>query len=315
MKIINGVEVISAPNISNPDIDGGTIDNCKIGETIPLAGTFTTGDFTDTLSADGQLSGVLINNQMVQKVTFDILSLMTSPRFLNLKCEDPGAGTMVDASGQGHDGTYQGSMTTDDRLKVGMGWTIDLDGIAHYVLIADHNDFSFGDGTNDSAVTFFGVAEFLSGTGDQTLISKYDLTTGNYVREYRMGIYSGREMYIVCMDESSNANAHVSTNNSIDIGYHSYAITYSGAGGAAAMDGMSIYIDGVIPANTVSNNGAYTAMENSITPCRIGALEGNDGNAADFFKGNISMSGIDGSEWSAYSVHRFHQLCCGLYGL
>lgn len=42
MEIINGIEVVSAPNIDNPDIDGGTIDNCVIGGTTPAAGSFTT---------------------------------------------------------------------------------------------------------------------------------------------------------------------------------------------------------------------------------------------------------------------------------
>ena len=42
MEIVNGIEVISAPQIDNPDIDGGTIDNCVIGGTTPAAGSFTT---------------------------------------------------------------------------------------------------------------------------------------------------------------------------------------------------------------------------------------------------------------------------------
>lgn len=42
MEIINGVEVISAPQIDNPDINGGTIDNCIIGNAIPASGSFTT---------------------------------------------------------------------------------------------------------------------------------------------------------------------------------------------------------------------------------------------------------------------------------
>lgn len=280
-----------------------------IGGTTPATGVFT------TLETTGQLQGALLNNQMVQKATFDILGLMTDPRFLNLQCEDPGAGTMTDVSGQGHDGTYQGTMTTGDRVKKGMGWSIDFDGTDDYVNLGDHNDFSFGDGTNDEAVTFFGVINIINIALVERILSKWDKTTGSELAEYLILIESNRLLKLYQRDESSNGQAHIVTDNPLSIGWHSWAITSPGDGGATAMNNVKIYIDGVVVASTATNSGAYVAMENLATPCWIGASGSTAGTPSAFMQGDNALIGIDGSEWSAYDMHRFHQSCKGLYGI
>lgn len=263
----------------------------------------------------GQLQGNLINNQMVQKATFDILGLMTDPRFLNLQCEDPGAGTMTDVSGQGHDGTYQGSMTTGDRVKKGMGWAVDFDGTNDYVNLGDSDDFSFGDGTNDEAVTWFGVVEVVDVAGSQVVISKLDETTGIEQREYRLDITSAQKIRLIQFDESVGVACSKIIDGALSIGYHSFVVTSPGDGGATAMNNVKIYIDGVLVASTATNDGAYVAMENLATPCWIGSLESTDGNPVFFMNGDNALTGMDGAEWSAMDVHRFHQLCKGLYAL
>ena len=78
---------------------------------------------------------------------------------------------------------------------------------------------------------------------------------------------------------------------------------------------MTLYIDGVLSASTASNNAGYVAMENLASPCWIGAYESFGGTPSIYMQGDDVLTGIDGSEWSAYDVHRFHQLVKGLYGL
>ena len=280
-----------------------------IGGTTPAAGNFT------TLDASGQLQGDLINNQMVQKATFDILGLMTDPRFLNLQCEDPGAGTMIDVSGQGHDGTYQGSMTTGDRVKKGMGWAIDLDGIDDYVDLGDHNDFSFGDGTNDEAVTWAGVVEVDDSSSTQIICSKWVGTTGSDFREWRIYIRDVKTLRLEQQDESTNASCYTTTDAALSIGWHTWAIASPGDGGATSMNNINIYIDGSLVASTVANNASYVAMENLATSCFIGTQITTSGTPNHFFSGDSALLLMDGSEWSVYDVYRFHQLCKGLYGI
>lgn len=280
-----------------------------IGGTTPATGVFT------TLEATGQLQGALINNQMVQKATFDILGLMTDPRFLNLQCEDPGAGTMVDVSGQGHDGTYNGSMTSGDRVVKGMGWTIDPDGINDYISFVDHNDFSFGDGTNDSEVTFFGIVEVGSYGSDIAIASKRDRTTALPLREWFLYFDSAEKIGLRFYDNSQNVSCAREQNIASAAGWHTFVITYDGTGGANAADTITIYIDGVVSPSTASNNASYVAMENLSVPFWIGSSRNTDGNPNLFITTDIGCLGIDGSEWSAFDAHRFHQLCKGLYSI
>lgn len=309
MEIINGVDQDDVDGGDCTNIDGATIDDSIIGGTTPAAGNFT------TLDATGQLQGDLINNQMVQKVTFDILGLMTDPRFLNLQCEDPGAGTMTDVSGQGHNGTYQGSMTTGDRVKVGMGWVLDFDGVNDYVNLGNGNDFSFGDGSNDEAVTWFGVIEVVDSVATQIVISKRDDTSGSTMREWVLHILSDEKMRITQYDESADTYCYRRTDYGISIGLHSYVVTSPGDGGANAMDNVKFYIDGTLAVSTAANSGTYVAIENLATPVLIGAYKASTGTMSGYFKGDNALTGIDGSEWSAFDTHRFHQLCKGLYGL
>ncbi len=44
--------------------------------------------------------------------------------------------------------------------------------------------------------------------------------------------------------------------------WHTFAATYDGGGGATAMNGVIIYMDGAVMASTATNNAAYVAMEN-----------------------------------------------------
>ena len=263
----------------------------------------------------GQLQGALINNQMVSKATFDILGLMTDPRFLNLQCEDPGAGTMTDVSGQGHDGTYQGSMTTGDRVIKGMGWALDFDGTDDCINLGDDDDFSFGDGSNDVAVTWFGVLEVIPTAGNQQIISKKDLTTSSELREWGLHLNSSEMLVIEQFDESVNISIYKYGNAVLSAGWHTFVVASPGDGGATAMDNIEIYIDGSLVPSVASNDASYVAMENLNTLCRIGSHKNTSGIMNNFFNGDIALMGMDGSEWSAYDVHRFHQICKGLYGL
>lgn len=279
-----------------------------IGGTTPAASNFT------TIDASGQLQGALINNQMVQKATFDILGLMTDPRFLNLQCEDPGAGTMVDVSGQGHDGTYQGSMTSGDRVKRGMGWALDFDATDDHIVLGDHNDFSFGDGSNDEAVTWAGVIE-ITDCDTQIICSKWDGTTDSESREWRIYLRDTETLRLQQHDESANVSCTRTTDVALSLGWHTFAITSPGDGGATAMNNVKIYIDGSLVASSTANSGTYIAMENLTTQCWISSQIISSGAPGYFYCGDTSLFLIDGSEWSAFDVHRFHQLCKGLYAL
>ena len=284
------------------------IDDTIIGATTPAAGAFTTVDFTS------QIQGALLNNQMASLATFDILSLMTAPKFLNLQCDDPGAGVMYDVSGNGHNGGYQGGMTTSDRIKLAMGWLVEYDGSGDHITFTDSGDFSFGDSSNDSAFTFIGLINVVDGS-DRSIMSKWDEYTAGGLREWDVKLTAAEKIQLLQYDESVNKQCSRIMNSALSVGWHLVGITTPGDGGATAMNNVKIYIDGSVVASTASNDADYVAMENTVAQPRISAKWDGSGDPADFYDSGIALIGLDGSEWSAIKMNQLWHLTKGLYGV
>lgn len=266
------------------------------------------------LEVSGNITGDIINNLNSFDFVERVLKLMESPTFLNIMCEDPAAGTLVDASGNGRNGTYYGTWTASQRLTLGRTWKLNPNGTDNYISMADHDDFSFGDGSNDSPVTFFGLIEVVDTVGLQTIMSKYGSTGLTYESEYYVYIRADETLRLMLMDESVTAYIDMTTDVALSVGRHSFVITYDGSGGAAAADGITIYVDGILTASTAFNDANYVAMENSIHPLRIGAVQLPGGAGMGYFnKGDWGCMGIDASEWTVAKVWNFHQLCLANY--
>ena len=275
--------------------------------------TEAAGAITHTLT--GEVQGATYSNQMVNLASSQILGLMTDARFLNLLCENPAGGVMTDISMKGHDGTYQGAMTSGDRINKGSGWALDFDGTNDYIDLGDSDDFSFGDGTNDSPFTVFGLIQVVDGGVVQEIISKIDLTTGSELREWSVSLSAAERIYLDLYDESANAIEESYTTTALSIGWHTFAISYSGVGGVGASNGITMYIDGIGVGCSVVSDGTYVAMENLTTPVWIGANEGAGGTPTLFMQGDIAHVGCDAVEWSAMDAYRHWLTCRGLYNL
>ena len=242
-----------------------------------------------------------------------ILGLMSSPVFLNVMCDDPGVGTLYDISGNDHDGTYTGTWATAQRIKLGRTWKLNPNGSDNYITFGDHDDFSFGDGSNDSAVTFFGMIEVVNTATNQGVLSRWDKTTSSELREYLLYIDSAEKIQLNLYDESANVQTTRVTDASVSVGKHSVVVTYDGAGGATAGNTIKIYIDGVLVASTATNNASYVAMENLATALWISGWEQAGGAGGSYMQGDFGCLGIDASEWTAAKANRFHQLCLANY--
>lgn len=167
--------------------------------------------------------------------------------------------------------THDGIATTNTRNlyeggKVGYG-CFNFNA-ANAVEIADHGDFSFGDGANDSAFTIAAWIYVKTSNTIQTILSKYD--TGSK-REWMANITSANVPYIILRDESAPAIAYSTADDALTTGWHFIVFTYDGTGGAGAHAGIIIYVDGSSVAETSSNSGAYVAMENLTAKVVIGA--------------------------------------------
>lgn len=183
--------------------------------------------------------------------------------------------TVIDDDGATHNGDTVAdtdTLTTTDAAGAA-NEALDLAGV-DYVTVSDSNDFSFGDGSNDSAFSIAVWVNFSDTGNEQVIISKYD--EANTLREWRVSITNTDRIQFELYDESANASV---TGRSLILfgaggvseGWHFIVVTYDGRGGADANLGMSIYLDGVSRFVVVSATGAYTAMENLATDVIIGA--------------------------------------------
>jgi len=219
----------------------------------------------------------------------------------------------VDISGKLHDGKFIGSWASADREYRGRVWKYDMSGNTDkYIDMDDHDDFSFGDGSNDSPFSIFALVGIVDGL-NQMFVAKYDRTTGSENREYLFQVSNTRIVSIIISDETNNVECRIDTDDAISVGIHLVEFTYSGLGGATAMNGGKIYIDGLEVASTATNDGSYVAMENTTTHLFIGANITSAGIVGNLLNGDFGLIGIDAVERSASDAWQLWLTILGKY--
>lgn len=178
--------------------------------------------------------------------------------------------TVADSVGS-HNGTYKdgdGDVNTDTGSVTGkINGALDFDG-DEYVEVADHNDFSFGDGTDDSP---FGISAwiYMDDAADFPIVSK--IATNNY--EYALYVNTSKlQCFISKLDVSAYQGRKYNTALSTGQWYH-IVMTYDGRGGATAHDGIKLYVDAAKKDDTDDNFGTYGAMDNGTAAVGIGRSE------------------------------------------
>ena len=170
---------------------------------------------------------------------------------------------------------YRGDVTNKGTQFVGTGST-SFDGTNDYIAVADSNDFSFGDGSTDSA---FSISAWVNmdDTSDFRIINK-----GIYNSTAEWGFeVAGNTLILYLYDESVSSTyesasfALTTTGTWIHV-----ACTYTGVGGTSANAGIKLYKNGVSQSLTLDDGGTYVAMENL---------------AADVWIGRYSASYAEGS--------------------
>jgi hypothetical protein len=187
--------------------------------------------------------------------------------------------SLVDSSGNGNNGTFNGGLTACNVLGVdGSGSACDFDGTNDAITIGDNDIFTFGNGTDDSPFT----TEFWINTGTCSnavnvcgVISK-DVDSSN--REWAFIILEAGNVPRFFLKSQGGANqVHVESSVLLnDNAWHHIALTYDGRGGSTAYNGMNIYVDGVDTSTSRgTSGGAYIAMSNTIADVEIGRYFAN----------------------------------------
>lgn len=201
-----------------------------------------------------------------------------------------------------HNGIFKdatGDPNTSAHTTTGkIGAALTLDGTDDYIEVADHNDFTFGDGTNDSPFSISAWV-YMDDAKLFGIFNKYQ--TGQL--EYAFGadadgtaldfyLYDGTTGYMngACASFSSayeNAWTHI-------VG------TYDGSSG---QDGLKIYINGTSVSVSTLGVLPYTAMGNTTADVEIGIYHPALGPTSN---GKIDNVMIFSKELSADEIKRLY---------
>ena len=145
--------------------------------------------------------------------------------------------------------------------------------------------WSGGDGTNDNPISIVFWANITDTASARALLSKWG-ANGNREWTFQINVTDQLQFYV--SDDSAGINANRTGSAAIPMGrWAQFAMTYDGAGGAAAMNTVTLYVDGAVHASLAANNGAYVAMEDQTEPVMVGA-ERAGGTPSQFFNGQIA---------------------------
>jgi len=185
----------------------------------------------------------------------------------------------------------------------GNTYSVDFDGTNDYVEVADSDDFSFGDGSSNSAFSYsFWVRVERSSTNVfQHLISKGSSSNSEYLiqamppNSYGLNADS---IYFALYPGTTSGAVVQSPASSISLNtWHHIVCTVDGTGNRS---GMKIYIDGVSQTLTTSGLSSLT-MINSTDPLRFGARSQSTA-PNSFLQGKMDEIALFNSELSSSNV-------------
>ncbi len=269
-----------------------TLVNGTTSGTITYGGTVVTGD----MFIDDELWGNTLNNQQSYLMAGNAYSVYTDPRLM-LSFITPYT-TEVDQSGSGNDMTYVG-FGGDEQVNKGLVWAMDFNGSSDYGTIADTADLTFGDGSNDSAFSICVWIEVTNQADNQEIVSKWD-SNG----EWQFMLTASEKLRLQLWDTSVPVGPERETDAALSVGWHYVVVTYDGTGGATAMNGCAIYVDGEVVASTATNRGTYVAMEDTADQPMVGARKATS--PERFFAGQIAKVDVIAEELSATDVKKLY---------
>jgi hypothetical protein len=185
----------------------------------------------------------------------------------------------------------------------GNTYSLSLDGTNDYVEVADSDDFSFGNGSTNSAFSysFWVRVDRSSSNVFQHLISKGSSNNSEYLiqhmppNSYGLNVNS---IYFALYPGSTSGTVVESPASSITLNtWHHIVCTVDGTGNRS---GMKIYIDGSPQTLRTSGQSSLT-MINSTDPLRFGARSNNT-TPNSYLQGKMDEIALFNSELSSSNV-------------
>ena len=166
---------------------------------------------------------------------------------------------------------YKGDNVWKGTQFVGTGST-SFDGSNDYISVADAANLSFGDGSTDSA---FSISAWIN-MDDATSFPIATKGIYNSTGEWHFKTDTDDKLYFALFDESVADTYEIAYTTAVLTAYEGSWVhvcgTYNGVGGTSANGGISLYVNGVGVAMTLTGGGTYVAMENLAADVHIGRL-------------------------------------------
>ncbi|MBU1045807.1 DUF2341 domain-containing protein, partial [Patescibacteria group bacterium] len=185
-------------------------------------------------------------------------------------------GTIYDDSANNNDGNVSASSTMNNWTAGKYGNAIDFDSTNDYITASDSTSLSI---TSDLSISAWIRPDVVS--KEQTILGKWDETTGTDDRSYRLWL-----------DSSNNLNFSVSTDGSAVVTHIGTATTFS-AGAWYHIEGvyddagtMDVYVDGKLDA-TQKSSSVPASIDDNVSNLYIGGKENTGGSVDTKFDGAI----------------------------
>lgn len=182
--------------------------------------------------------------------------------------------------------TYPASIVTL-TARQGFGVTVPfVSASSQYGDTPDTTDLTFIEPDPMSVVVLANVTDTAA---LRMLIGKYISTgTGG---EWQLAVTSTDTLRFLVRDDSAAAESSRASDSAITQGsLHLFGVSYSGVGGASAMNGATLYSDAAVIASTATNSGTYVAMENLTNKVDVAAYS-NQG-AGAFLDGSLGFAAV-----------------------
>ena len=186
----------------------------------------------------------------------------------------------------------------DRRKTFFTGKSIDFDGSNDYISIQDNNDYTFGDGSSDSA---FSISAWIN-MDDATNFTILNKGVYNTDAEWNFRTNASDKLIVALYDESVSSTHESLVSDSAITAYEGswihVAATYDGTGGTSANSGLTLYLNGSALASSTADAGTYVAMENLGGDVYIGKMSSNyaNGKITDVAIWNAELSATDISD-------------------
>ncbi|NIP55721.1 MAG: LamG domain-containing protein [Phycisphaerae bacterium] len=150
--------------------------------------------------------------------------------------EDAANTTVLDEDATSHDGTA--SSNTNTISTTGQINTCFDFGGSESVNISDDDEFTFGDGSDDSVFSISAWIYVTGHTGNQTIVSKWD---ADDVKEWWFYLDASENLVLRLSDQSASAQIAQTSDDALTTGWHHVIATYDAT---EAETGIVLYVDG-----------------------------------------------------------------------